>query len=100
MLLKVVCQGFAHGLLHGAGHFAVAELGLCLTLELRFCHLDGYYCGESFTEVFARNLHFRLLDVLRDGGVGICVCLQGACQCHAESGEVGSAFYGVDVIDV
>ena len=64
MLLKIVGQGFAHGLLHGSRHLAVAQLGLGLSLKLRLCHLDGDDSGEALTEVFACNLDLRLLDLL------------------------------------
>ena len=64
MLLKIVGQGFAHGLLHGSRHLAVAQLGLGLSLKLRLCHLDGDDSGEAFAEVFTCNLDLRLLDLL------------------------------------
>ncbi len=41
VLLQIVAQGFAHGLLHGAGHLAVAQFGFGLSFELRFGHFDG-----------------------------------------------------------
>ena len=39
MLLKIIRQGFRNGLLHGSCNLAVAQLGLCLSLELRLGHL-------------------------------------------------------------
>ena len=40
MLLKVVAQGLADCRLHHSHHFVIAELGLGLSLELGFGHLD------------------------------------------------------------
>ena len=100
MLLQVVAEGLAHGLLHGTRHLAVAQLGLGLALKLRLCHLDGDDCGETLAEVLARYLYLRFLYLLGYGGVGIGVCLQRAREGHAETREVRAALYGVDIVDV
>ena len=64
MLFQIVGERFAHGLLHGSRHLRVAELGLRLSLELRFCHFDGDDGGESFAEVFTCYLYLCLLYLL------------------------------------
>ena len=41
MLLQIVAQSLAYGLLNSSCHLAVTQLGLGLSLELRLSHLDG-----------------------------------------------------------
>ena len=98
MLFQVVGEGFAYGLVDGAADFAVAQLGLGLSLELGFGHFDGDDGDEAFAEVFARYFHFGFFELLGAGVFG--VLLEDAGQCGAESGFVRSAFLGVDVVDV
>ena len=100
VLLKIVGERLAYSLLNGACHLAVAELGLCLTLELRLCHLDSDYGCEALAEVLACYLYLRLLYLLRDSRVVVGVSLQRACKGCAETGEVCAALYGVDVVYV
>ncbi len=100
MLLQIVGQGFAYGLLYGSGHFTVAKFGLGLSLKLRFGHLDGDDGGQTLTEILTSDFYLGLLDLLRDGGVGIGVSLQRTGQGHTETGKVGTALYGVDIVDV
>ena len=64
MLLQIVRQSLANGLLHRTGHLAVAELGLGLALKLRFGHLNRYNGGETLAEVFAGNLYLGFLYLL------------------------------------
>ena len=71
-----------------------------MAFELWLGHLDRDNSGEAFAEVFACNLNLRLLYLLRYNGVVIGVCLERTCQCHAETREVGTAFDGVDVVNV
>ena len=96
MLLKVVGERLAYGLLYGTCHLGIAELGLGLSLKLRLCHLDGDDGGEALAEVLAGNLYLGLLQCL--GVFGI--LLEGAGQRGAETCKVGTALYGVDVVDV
>ena len=100
MFLQIVGQSFVHSLLNGPLHLAVAQLRLGLAFKLRLCHLDGDDGGEAFPEVFGGYFDFRLLYLLGDGGVGFGVSLERSGERHAETGEVGAAFYGVDVVDV
>ena len=100
VLLEIVGESLAYSLLHGTCHLAVAELGLCLTLELWLCYLDRDYGCESFAEVFACDFYLRLLNLLRDSRVVVGVSLQCACEGCAETGEVCTALYGVDVVYV
>ena len=98
MFLQIVGQGFTHGLVHGAAHFAVAQLRLGLAFKLRFGHLDGDDGDEALTEVFSRNLYLGLLQLF---GAGVfAVFLQYAGQGRAESGFVRTAFLRVDVVHV
>ena len=100
MLFQIVGKSLAHGLLHGSSHLAVAEFGLGLAFKLRLCHLDADNGGETFAEVFAGNLYLRLLYLLGNGWIGIGIAFQRARQCHAETCQMGTSFYGVDVVYV
>ena len=71
-----------------------------MAFELWLGHLDGDNSGEAFAEVFTRNFNLRFLYLLRYNGVVIGVCLERTCQCHTETCEVGTAFDGVDVVNV
>ena len=96
MLLEVVFEHLADGLVDGAAHLGVAELGLGLALELGFGDLDGDDGGETLAEVVAGNLYLGFLQ--QTATVGI--VLQRAGETAAEAGEVGAALVGVDVVHV
>ena len=94
MLLKIECQGLAYGLLNGTGYLTVTQLGLGLTLKLRLCNLDRYYCGKTLAEILTLNLYLGFLKEL----VVIGILLECAGQCCAETYQMGTALYGVDVV--
>ena len=100
VLLKIVGKSFAHSLLYSTCHLGVTEFGLCLSLKLRFCHLDGDDSSETLTEVLTGNLYLCLLNLLGYNRVGISIFLQCACESHTESHEVCTALDGVDVVHV
>ena len=75
VLLQVVAQGFAYGLLNGTLYFVVAELGLGLSLELGLSHLDADDGGETLAEVLGRNLNLGLLYLFGYLGVAVGVFL-------------------------
>ena len=100
VFLQIVGERLAYGLLYGTGHLAVAQLCFGLSLKLRLSHLDADHCGESFAEVLAGNLDFGLFDLLGDLRVVVGIVFQRAGEGDAEARHVGSAFYGVDVVDV
>ena len=60
MLLKIVGERLAHGLVHRAGYFRITQTRLGLAFKLRFGHFNRDYGGQSFAEVFAGNLYFCL----------------------------------------
>ena len=94
MLLKVECESLTYSLLYGTGHLTVTKLCLGLTLKLRLCNLDRYYCGKTLAEILTLNLNLGFLKEL----VVIGVLLKGTCQCGAETYQMGTALYGVDVV--
>ena len=96
MLLQIITQGFADSLVHGTRYFVITQFGFRLSFELRFSHLDRDDGGQSLTEVIALDFDFRLLQQL--GILGI--FLQRTRQTTAETGEVRTTFYRVDIIDV
>ena len=98
MLLQIVGQGFAYGLVDGAAHFAVAQLRLGLSFKLGFGYLDGDDGDEAFAEVLARDFDFGFFQLLGAGVFGI--FLQYTGQCGAEAGFVRTTFLRVDVVHV
>ena len=78
VLLEIVGQGLAHGLLNGTSDLRVSKLGLGLTFELRLCHLDANHCCKAFTEVLWGNLNLGLLNLLGDLRVVVSILLQRA----------------------
>jgi len=100
MFFQIIRQSLVYSLLNGTLYLAVTELGLGLSLKLRFSYLDGDNGSKALAEVFWCNLYLCLLNLLRDGWVSFCVSLQGAGQRHTETSQVGTTLNGVDVIDV
>ena len=94
MLFQVIGECFAYSLVHSSHNLVVTELCLGLSFKLRFGHLDGDNCGQTFAEVIARNLYFSLFQHLVVFGI----FLQGAGQRTAEAGQVRTAFDGIDIV--
>ena len=87
VFLEVVAQCRGHGLIDRSGHFVVAQLGLGLSLELRFGHLHRDVAVDVELQL---GEHSRVLGVF----------LERARQRAAESRQVRAAFDGVDVVHV
>ena len=87
MLFQVIGECFAYSLVHSSHNLVVTELCLGLSFKLRFGHLDGDNCGQTFAEVIAGNLYFGLFQHLVVFGI----FLQGAGQRTAEAGQVRTA---------
>ncbi len=100
VFLQIERERLAHSLLHGSCHLRVAQFGLGLALKLRLGHLYGDDGCQSFAEVLAGNFYLRLFYLLGDGGVLVGIVLQRSGERHSETGEVGAAFYGVDVVHI
>ena len=98
VFFEIVGKCLSHGLVHSAGSFGVAELRLGLSLKLWFGDFDGDDGGQTFAEVFAGDFDLGFLKLLGCGLFGI--FLQHSRHCHTEADEVGTAFDGVDVVDV
>ena len=103
MLFEIVLQRLGYGGVHYAGYLGVAEFGFCLTFELRLCDLDGDHCRQSFAEIVGVDgrvavfvLEFGFLEHLTVLGV----LLHDACERSAETCDVCTALYGVDIVDV
>ena len=94
VLLEVVLQHLADGVVDGAAHLGVAELGLGLALELRLGHLDADDGREALAEVVAGDLHLGFLQ--QAAAVGI--VLQRAGQTAAEAGQVRTTLVGIDIV--
>jgi len=96
VFFQVIAQGFADGLVNRTNHLIVAQLGFGLSLKLRFGYLDGNDSGKAFPEVVAGDFH---LDLFQHPGI-FGVFLERTGQSPAETGQVCTPFYGVDVVDV
>ena len=88
--------GGRSGLRDSGGDFGIAELGLGLTLELRLGHLDRNHGREAFAEILGSQVALELVEQL----VLLGILLERAAETHLEALEMGSAFYGVDVVDI
>ena len=99
MLLKVVFEHVAHRLTDNALNLAVTQLGLGLSLKLRFRHFHGDDGGKSLTEVVARNLDLVLLEFVEHLVVAG-IALQGVGEGTAETGEVRATLYRIDIVDI
>ena len=62
---------------------------------MRFHDLDGDYGRKAFAEVIAVDFNFGILQQIVVFGV----LLERGCKAAAKPGEVGAAFYGVDIVD-
>ena len=96
VFLEVSLEHVGHGLADGGADLGVAELGFGLALELRFCHLHADHSGQAFAEVVSADVKLQLVQ--HAAAVG--VLFQGVGQPPTETGEVCTAFVGVDVVDV
>ncbi len=95
VLFQVVAESLADGCGNGGSNLIVAELGLCLTLELGLKHFYRYYGSEAVAEVIAGNLYLGILEQV----VVLGIFLEGGGKAAAEAGEVCTALDGVDVVD-
>ena len=93
--IKVLSEFLVDGRAHDALSLAVAELGLCLTLELGFGNLDRDDGRQALAEVFAGEVDIFLRHV-----VGRRIRVKRARQCAAKTRDVRTAFNRVDVVDV
>src|SRR5262249_37717134 len=75
-------------------HFAVAELGLCLSLELWFGETYGDHRRQPFAYVVPRD---PTLEVLEEP-VGLGIRADRARERRAESGEMRASLARVDVV--
>ena len=95
MLLEIGAEHLVDDALHRALDFGIAELGLCLTLELRLVDLDRQDGRQSFANVVPAERKVVLFQRLALAGVRV----DGARQRRLEAGEVRPALMRVDVVD-
>ncbi len=86
----------AYRLVHSRRHLVVSQLGLGLSFELWLGHFYRYYGRETLAEVVAVDVYLELGEL----AAVLCVLLERTGEGPAEAGEVCTAFYGVDVVDV
>src|SRR5574344_28138 len=96
MLLEVCLESCRSGLRDSRSNFRISKLRLGLALELRLRDLDGYDGRKTFAEIFRSDVALELVQKL----VLFSILLERAAQAHLEAKKVGSALYGVDVVDV
>ena len=95
MLFQISRKSFADSHFHSTYYLLVAKFGLCLTFELRFEHLNRDNCGKAFAEVIGVDFHLHLLEHLGIFGI----FAESSAKAAAETGEVSTAFIGVDVVN-
>jgi hypothetical protein len=92
VLVEVLAELLVDELRHEAGDIAV-ELALGLAFELGLRNLYAYHRGQAFADVVAGETFFFLEEAL-----GLSECVDGARQGGTETGEMGTAIHGVDVV--
>ncbi len=95
MLLEEDGEGFSGKGFNYAFNLAVAQLGLGLAFELGVGDLDGNNNGEAFAHIVAGYAVFLVFQEV----VLFNVVVYNAGQRGPEAGDVGSALYGLDIID-
>ena len=99
MLFEIVRELLPHDGVDDTHHLIVAEFGLGLTFELRLRHLHRDDGRQAFAEVIGRNLHLQFLQLLQQAallGIGV----ERTREARAEALEVGTAFNGVNIVDI
>ena len=95
IFLEVFGQTFRYDGIHNTAHFAVAQLGLGLTFELRVTNLEADNRRQAFAHIITGEVAVLVLeDALLAGKVVGC-----ARQRELEAGQMRAAFFGVDVVD-
>jgi len=94
VLFEKLGQPLVDDLLHEPAHPRVSELRLRLPLELRVAQLDGDDRGQPFAHVLALEVVLLLLQQALLARVPV----QRAGERPFETGEVGAALMGVDVV--
>src|SRR5262249_22643636 len=94
VLLEEVAQAGIDDRLDEAGHAGIAELGLCLPLELRVAKLHRDHRGQALADVLAGEV---VLFVLEQTVVAR-VLGQGPSERRAKAAQMGSALARVDVV--
>ena len=93
VLLEELLELVAHHAVHQRAHVGVAELCLCLALELRVRQLDGDDGGQALAAVVAGDA-LALLEDVRLAAVGV----EHAGERGLEAGLVHAALRRVDVV--
>ena len=94
ILLQILRQCLAHGLIHSGRNLVVAELGFGLTLKLRLRNLHRNYGRQTLAEVVTTDLKLELGEHARIVGI----LLQCAGQGTTETREVGTTLDRIDVV--
>ena len=94
MLLKVEAHAVANHVVHKGLHIGIAQLCLCLALELGLHQLYADYGGKAFPDVVAGEVRFVVLEQLILAGVVVYAAGKGA----AEALKVRAALCGVYVV--
>ena len=94
IFLEVNAKHLAYSLVNYTYNITVTKFCLGLTFELRFGNLDRNDSGKTFAEVIATDFYLCLCQHTRS----FSVVLQGSCQTTAETCQVGTTFYRVDVV--
>ena len=94
-LFEILSKLFAHDGLHNPPDLAVAELGLGLSLKLRFRNLHADHGGQAFACVFARQRELHIAKQVVPHGVRV----HCPCKRRSESGLVGTALHRVHIVN-
>ena len=76
------------------GYVGVAELALCLSLELRLGEFDADNGSQSLADIVTREL----LVAVFENGIFASVVVENAGQSGLETGLMSTAVNGVDIV--
>jgi hypothetical protein len=96
MFFQIIVQHFTYSLVDSTHHFVVSQLGFSLSFKLRFSNFYRDHGCKSFTEVITGDFYF---DLFQHFAV-FCILFQCTGQGTAETCQMRTAFYCIDIIDI
>ena len=100
VFFQVIGHGLSYCLLYGSINLAVTQLRLSLTFELRLCHFNRDNGSQTLTEVVLGHFNLGFLNLLTQLIVLVSVLFQRTSQSDAETCQVSTTLYSVDIINV
>src|SRR5205807_7086948 len=94
MLGEIVGKSLIHKRFNDSFDLAVTELGLCLTLELRFRNLDANNRHQTFAHIFSLKIFVIFLELPTVYSVAV----DGTCKRGFKTDQMGTTLHCVDIV--